>query len=245
MNSVKQTSHDFCFNDCLTLMKSFKGLPITRGSRNRSLKRRRTHEFPFYWLVLLCVLLIINCVIAEARDGASQVLSKSAVNNDQTSSANTSTTASKAQGQKVSLIIIDRNLEQVERLLSGVRGEVHLLILEEETEPFEQINQALESEPPYSNVTIVAKASSSAIYLGGRWIDKNYLVAHQSSVNFFGEQFSQNSELTLYTTNLITTHSGQEFIGVLAHLTQLNVDIVHIQGAQEDPLWVKRTRFSF
>ncbi|GIU30344.1 DUF4347 domain-containing protein [Shewanella schlegeliana] len=234
MNVLKHVSRYSTFNDSLTAMKIFKGTPfsqwfLTRGSSNRKPKYRRTHEFPFYWLLLLCVLLLINSVIAAAKESAPTKLNG----------------AFAFAEQSISLIIVDRRLEQVERILSGVRGELHLLILEEDIEPFEQINQALYDEPLYSNVTIVAKASSSAIYLGGRWIDKNYLLEHQSSLNLFGEQFSDDSELTLYTTNLITTHYGQEFIGVLASLTQLNVDIVHIKGAQEEPLWVNRTQFSF
>ncbi|MCG9728658.1 DUF4347 domain-containing protein [Shewanella sp. Isolate13] len=259
MNALKQASHYSTFNDSLTEMKIFKGQfftckiftwhsftryfftryfftqylgrrwPLARGGSNRKPKHRRTHEFPFYWSLLLCLLLLINSVMAGPKSLVPTKLNSAFVDAD----------------QSINLIIVDRRLEQVEQILSGVRGELHLLILEEDVDPFEQINRALYDEPLYSNVTIVAKASSSAIYLGGRWIDKNYLLEHQSSLSLFAEQFSDNSELTLYTTNLITSHYGQEFIGVLANLTQLNVDIIHIKGAQEDPLWVKRTRFSF
>ncbi|GIU19513.1 DUF4347 domain-containing protein [Shewanella sp. MBTL60-007] len=249
MNALKQASHYSTFNDSLTEMKICKGQffickiftryfftqylgsrwPLTRGGSKKKRKHRRTHEFPFYWLLLLCLLLLINSVMAGPKSLVPTKINSAFVDAE----------------QSINLIIVDRRLEQIERILSGVRGELHLLILEEDAEPFEQINRALYDEPLYSNVTIVAKASSSAIYLGGRWVDKNYLLEHQSSLSLFGEQFSDNSELTLYTTNLITSHYGQEFIGVLANLTRLNVDIVHIKGAQEDPHWVKRTRFSF
>lgn len=234
MNTLKQASHYFIFNDSLTGMKTFKGRSfmrwsLTRGGAKKSTQRRPSHEFPIYWLLLLCLLLLINSVMAEPNSLAPTKLNGTFSGGE----------------QSISLVIVDRSVEQVERLLTEFRGELHLLILEEDIEPFEQINLALYDEPLYSNVTIIAKASSSAIYLGGRWIDKNYLLEHQSTFNLFGEQFSRNSELTLYTTNLITSHSGQEFLGVLANLTRLNIDIIHIKGAGEGPLWVNRPQFSF
>ncbi|GIU05976.1 MULTISPECIES: DUF4347 domain-containing protein [unclassified Shewanella] len=244
MNSLKQTSRYTNFNDSLTGMKIFKdlslkGLNSYKGS-NRNTKRRLCHDFPVYWIVLLCLLLFINDAIAEPKlDLATEfeqepiVLTKLKANLIQ------------AEQDGVSLIIVDSSLEQIEALLSGFRGEVHLLTLEENTEPFEQINQVLADEPPYSHVSIIAKTSSSAIYLGGRWIDKHYLLEHQHSLAIFARQFANGSPLSLYTTNLTASHAGGQFIGLFEKLTQMNVDVIYMQGQRYEPLWVQRVQYDF
>ncbi|MGS0681545.1 DUF4347 domain-containing protein [Shewanella sp. 125m-7] len=230
MNSHNQTSRYSRLIDKLTGMDIVKGIHSSRKlsqklSRKHIQKLSRKHnkpnqgfvrELPWYWVLLLCLLLFVNDVIAAIEPE-----------------------------QRISLIILDRSVEQVDRLLADFRGELHLLIVEESQEPFEQINQALYGEPLYSNVTIIAKASSSAIYLGGRWIDQHYLLEHQQTLATFSKQFANDSQLSLYTTNLTVSHGGGEFIGLFENLTQLNVDVIYMQGQHYEPLWVQRAEFDF
>ncbi|ABV88789.1 hypothetical protein Spea_3476 [Shewanella pealeana ATCC 700345] len=241
MNYLKQTSRYTNFNDSLTGMTIFNDLSIRGLIANKKTKRRLSHDFPVYWIVLLCLLLFINDAIAEPNF---EPEFESAFEAESITLTKIKSSLVKAE-QSVSLIIVDSSLEQLEALLSGFSGEVHLLILEDNMEPFEQINQALYQEPPYSNVSIVAKASSSAIYLGGRWIDKHYLLEHQHSLATFSRQFANGSPLSLYTTNLTASHGGGQFIGLFEELTQMNVDVIYMQGQHYDPLWVQREQYDF
>ncbi|WP_299801574.1 DUF4347 domain-containing protein [uncultured Shewanella sp.] len=259
MNYLKQTSRYTNFNDSLTGMEIFKDLSLRGLIANKKTKRCFSHDFPVYWIVLLCLLLFINDAIAEPKLESSlerkpelslrlelESELKLAPEFEQEPMELTKLKTRLIQAEEsVSLIIVDSSLEPLEALLSGFSGEVHLLSLEDNIEPFEQINQVLADEPPYSNVSIVAKASSSAIYLGGRWIDKHYLLEHQHSLAIFSRQFANNSPLSLYTTNLTATHGGGRFIGLFEELTQMNVDVIYMQGQHYEPLWVQRDQYDF
>ncbi|MGS0827293.1 DUF4347 domain-containing protein [Shewanella sp. 0m-8] len=227
MNPLKQISRYTTFNDSLTDMDVFKDISLKMTLAKSAMAFIR--ELPLCWLLLLCLLLFVNDAVAEAQSTKVTIISSELANSVE--SAN--------------LVILDRSVEQVESLLSGFRGDLHLLILEDDNEPFEQINQALSAEPLYSNVTIIAKASSSAIYLGGRWIDQHYLLEYQQTLATFAKQFANDSQLSLYTTNLTVSHGGGEFIGLFENLTQLNVDVIYMQGQHYEPLWVQRAEFDF
>ncbi len=192
-------------------------------------KLGQSHDLPWYWIALLGLLLFINCLFATPAEAQLTKFTTSVLTTESTPE----------------LVIVDRSVEYADTLLADFSGELHLLILEEDQEPFEQINQVLAGEPLYSSVTIVAKASSSAIYIGGRWIDQDYLLEHQHSLATFAQQFARNSQLSLYTTNLTTSHEGGRFIGVLAELIQMHVEVIYIQAQQYEPLWVQRSQFSF
>ncbi|ABZ78112.1 hypothetical protein Shal_3571 [Shewanella halifaxensis HAW-EB4] len=227
MNSLKQISRYTTFNDSLTGINIFKAISLSAVLAKSKMAYIR--ELPLYWLLLLCLLLFVNDALA-GEDLLKVTKMPSALINSKPSA---------------NLVILDCSVEPIESLLSAFRGDLHLLILEEDVEPFEQINQALSAEPLYSDVTIIAKASSSAIYLAGRWIDKHYLVEHQASLGQFSSQFTHGSKMLLYTTNLTPTHAGEEFVGILANMTQMNIDVIYMKPHQQEPLWVNRSTFSF
>ncbi|GIU42532.1 hypothetical protein TUM4438_09330 [Shewanella sairae] len=151
MNFKLANYRDRSFKGLLSCLMQVRGRRVN-GKHN---KLGQSHELPWYWIALLGLLLFINCLFptpaeAQLTKFTSRVL----------------TTESTPE-----LVIVDRSVEYADTLLADFSGELHLLILEDDQEPFEQINQVLAGEPLYSSVTIVAKASSSAIYIGGRWID--------------------------------------------------------------------------
>ncbi|WP_108945502.1 DUF4347 domain-containing protein [Shewanella halifaxensis] len=234
------------FNDSLTglsLMSlfgealSFKRQPKQFNLQQPHISAKSTcaeliKEIPLYWIVLLCLLLCVNSAQALERSAATANLSI-----EQRGLVSTE--------QESNLVIIDSSAEDVVDLLAQMTGDIHLLILDDHQEPFEQINQALAAEPLYSNLTIIAKASSAAIYLGGRWIDQHYLLEHQQALAVFASQFASNSQLLLYTTNLTKSHAGADFIGLFERLTQLQIDIIYMQGQHFEPLWVHSRRYQF
>ncbi|MCL1137588.1 DUF4347 domain-containing protein [Shewanella pneumatophori] len=225
---------------CDKTIKNFlAGICRLRGVRAnaKQYKLGRCHEFPWYWIAFLGLLLVINCLFATSAEAQLNKLTATAVSSKQS--------FVQSAEQTPDLVIVDRSVAYADTLLADFTGELHLLILEEDQEPFAQINQVLASEPLYSRVTIIAKASSSAIYLGGRWIDQDYLLEHQHSLATFAQQFTPNSQLSLYTTNLTKSHAGGDFIGLLQNLTQLQVDIIYMQGEYYEPLWVQRAQYDF
>ena len=125
MNSPKLLSCYTRFNECFTSMLISKH--FTLKCKPSTSKYQFVKELPLRWLLVLCVLLLINSAVAADTPNKMITIPSSLVSAD----------------QGVSLIIVDRSGEQIESFLAGVRGDVHLLVLEENQEPFEQINQLL------------------------------------------------------------------------------------------------------
>ncbi|MCL1058770.1 DUF4347 domain-containing protein [Shewanella gelidimarina] len=209
MDSLKHISTYSTFNDSLTHLSLFAESDSALDTefdpaldiKTASAEIKFPRQFPLTWLILLCCLLFVNEATANERPTTSLLnVEHSAV-----------------------LVIVDSTVQDLEGLLQNVRGEVHLLILDDDQEPFAQINQAIANEPSYIGVVMVASAASDAIYLGGRWIDKQYLVNHRVSVSQFGAHFSASSQFMILTNDSIANPKGDQLLHLITRLTQLDI----------------------
>ncbi|WOT04566.1 DUF4347 domain-containing protein [Shewanella youngdeokensis] len=121
------------------------------------------------------------------------------------------------------LVIVDDTVQDLEGLLNSLQAEVHVLVLDASEEPFAQINQALTTEANYIGVVMVASSASGAFYLGGRWIDKPYLVEHRQSVRQFGAYFGSGSHFMILTSDSIVNPKGEHLIKLMTRLTELDI----------------------
>ncbi|MCL1051785.1 DUF4347 domain-containing protein [Shewanella abyssi] len=214
MESQKYISTYSTFNDSLTHLSLFDDANLETNEEpepatvvdtkfsSKDIKFPR--QFPLTWLLLLCCLLFINEAIASELPATASLLNidSSAV-----------------------LVVVDNRVQDLQGLLQSVSGEVHLLMLDANQEPFTQINQAIANEPSYIGIIMVASAASDAIYLAGRWIDKQYLVNHRKSVSLFGAHFGENSHFMLLSNDSIANPKGKQLLQLIKGLTQLNITV--------------------
>ncbi|AQS40086.1 protein of unknown function (DUF4347)/Outer membrane protein beta-barrel domain [Shewanella psychrophila] len=105
----------------------------------------------------------------------------------------------------------------------GLKNKTEIVFLRPELEPLQQIRNAIKITPNLSQVSIVSHASNGALFLSGKWIDKDYINQHEPMMNEIGASLKQGADLKLYGCNLASGVSGKSFINRVAELTQLDV----------------------
>lgn len=105
----------------------------------------------------------------------------------------------------------------------GQNNKTKIVFLRPEREPLQQIRNAINDTSNVSQLSIVSHASNGALFLSGKWIDKDYINQHQAMMSEIGSSLKNGADLKLYGCNLASGVSGKRFVNRVAELTQLDV----------------------
>ncbi|BAJ00515.1 Ig-like domain-containing protein [Shewanella violacea] len=105
----------------------------------------------------------------------------------------------------------------------GQNSKTQIVFLRPELEPLQQILIAIKDKPNLSQLSIISHASNGAIFLAGKWIDKDYINQHKAMMSEIGSSLKKGADLKLYGCNLAAGLSGKRFVNRVAELTQLDV----------------------
>ncbi|MCJ8301849.1 DUF4347 domain-containing protein [Shewanella sp.] len=105
----------------------------------------------------------------------------------------------------------------------GQNNKTQIVFLRPEREPLQQIRNAIKDKPNLSQLSIVSHASNGALFLSGKWIDKDYINQHEAMMSEIGSSLKKGADLKLYGCNLASGVSGKSFVNRVAELTQLDV----------------------
>ncbi|QFU24367.1 DUF4347 domain-containing protein [Shewanella eurypsychrophilus] len=139
------------------------------------------------------------------------------------------------------LIIIDLAVHDPQMLVAaldtkakqqrGIISYPKVVFLQPSLEPLQQILTAVEQTGRVSSISIISHASTSALLLAGRWVDKYYIIEKAPLMREVSTYFNQGTELSLYGCNLTSGRLEKHFVDTLADLTSLNVSrAVDING---------------
>lgn len=111
-----------------------------------------------------------------------------------------------------SLVIIDPNVDNPQNLATGIIPGSHILILDRDRHPINQITQAIHSAPnPISSLHIVAHGSQGQINLG-------HIPLNLATLNRYSLHQWRVPQICLYTCHLAASH-GKKFLQQLHEIT--------------------------
>ncbi|WP_220782395.1 Ig-like domain-containing protein [Shewanella sairae] len=100
---------------------------------------------------------------------------------------------------------------------------IEIVFLNPEEEPLVQINNFIKDRSNLSQLSIVSHASNGALFMSGRWVDKDYINQRSELMTEIGSSLNTGADLKLYGCNLAAGISGAKFVNLVAKLTQLDV----------------------
>jgi Ca2+-binding RTX toxin-like protein len=134
--------------------------------------------------------------------------------------------------QRTEVTFVAANAGDLDALLRGLTGEVHVLDLGQDG--LAQIAQVLAGRSGVDAVHIISHGESGAIDLGGLKLDAAGLDAHQSALAAIGASLSPDGDVLLYGCDVGAGTAGQAFIERLADRTGADVAAsTNLTGAAE------------
>ncbi|MDF2901251.1 MAG: hypothetical protein K0Q62_1310, partial [Phenylobacterium sp.] len=126
-----------------------------------------------------------------------------------------------AIAQRTEVTFIAGNAGDLDALLRGLTGEVH--VLDPSQDGLAQIAQVLAGRGGVDAIHIISHGESGAIDLGGSKLDAAGLDAHQDALAAIGASLSPDGDVLLYGCDVGAGTAGQAFIERLADRTGADV----------------------
>jgi|SRR5690606_32345832 len=125
--------------------------------------------------------------------------------------------------QSNNLVVIDKDYEQKEKLLTKLPENVSVLNLDGTSNPWKTIRETLEQNKNIENIHLFAESASNSITMGGI-VYTNDMVETEFELSMLeGLYESKNYQLLLYTCNLPSSDSGLDLISKIGNMAYFNV----------------------
>lgn len=119
------------------------------------------------------------------------------------------------------LVIIDRQVTQLQSLVRDLQSRAHVVILDSERDGIEQITQALNQYQSISSLHLVAHGSSGCLYLGNSQLNLANINDYSQQLTSWAE-FLTGKDILIYGCQ-VAKEQGQIFLEQLSRITGSNI----------------------
>jgi hypothetical protein len=125
------------------------------------------------------------------------------------------------QNTKV-LVFIDGNIEDYQKLGSGLGENVEVCILDRSRDGIQQISEALQGKENLNSIQIVSHGNAGALQLGSTVLNSENLGTFAQEIAGWGNSLSESGDILLYGCNL-GAGDGSNFVRQLSEITSADV----------------------
>lgn len=122
------------------------------------------------------------------------------------------------------LAVINPSVMDAEKILDDLGENVDVLVLDNDSDPLEQMNDYLDSRNmQYDAIHIISHGDSGFFVLNGRIIDNDYADQHKAGLAELGSHMTADGDLMIYGCSLADGEAGQMLVAKLAEYTGADV----------------------
>ena len=127
------------------------------------------------------------------------------------------------------VVFVDASLDDCQALLEAIPDHAELVLLDPDSDPLDQIGDALTSRRSVKSVHIVSHGSDGQILVGQQVIDEKVIHQRRGEIARWADALDADADILIYGCNVATSKLGSDLLTTLSEITGADV------AASDDP----------
>ncbi|MEM9537438.1 MAG: DUF4347 domain-containing protein [Cyanobacteria bacterium P01_E01_bin.45] len=127
------------------------------------------------------------------------------------------------QAPGVNLLFVDSSVDNIDTLISQVKQDTQVIVLDGQTDGISQITDALSDYQNVSSLSVVSHGDSGQLQLGSSSLSSASLSSYRDELHSWQSVLTADADILFYGCNVADGQQGAEFLNQLGQLTGADI----------------------